>query len=157
MSRKSNHPDPDETPTAPARVVKPRLTLPSVPPTVPPQLDSGLEFMLLLDMIAAGIPTPTFRFYFAKPRRYRSDFAWPAERVLVEVEGGITPYYDRNTGKLRDRGRHLTISGFAEDCRKYNLAAMQGWRVLRFTPSMIEAGEAVPVIKQALGLTKEAA
>jgi hypothetical protein len=48
------------------------------------------------------------------------------------------------------RGRHVTRKGFESDARKYNRAVLLGWKVLRFTPSMIASGEAVRNIRDIL-------
>ena len=75
-------------------------------------------------------PIPEYQ--FAKPRRWRADFALPDSMLLVEIEGGVW------TG-----GRHTRGSGFVADIEKYNAAAMMGWAVLRFTPDMVKKGEAI--------------
>jgi hypothetical protein len=36
-------------------------------------------------------------------------------------------------GVFSEKSRHTTVAGFSEDCRKYNLAIANGWRVLRYT------------------------
>jgi very-short-patch-repair endonuclease len=77
-------------------------------------------------------------FAFHPVRQWRFDFALPARRVAIEVEGGVHMI-----------GRHQRFEGFTEDCRKYNAAALAGWRVLRFTPAMVESGEAAEMIAQA--------
>ena len=59
--------------------------------------------------------------------------------LAVECEGGTY-----------SKGRHVRGEGFAKDCEKYNVAALLGWRVLRFTGSMIYSGEAVTQIEEAL-------
>ena len=88
------------------------------------------EFELHLQ--AFGISGFETEYVFAPPRRYRFDFAWPDYRLAVEIEGGT-----------RHGGRHTRHSGFEEDCRKYNLAAMNGWKVLRFTTEMVHRAEAI--------------
>jgi very-short-patch-repair endonuclease len=120
---------------------------------------TDLEAALVFALRVAGIPLEQEQFYFARAlkRQYRADFAWPEAQLLVECEGGVTPYRDPHTGQLRERGRHLTISGFTADCVKYNLAALLGWRLLRFTPAMVEDGTAVTMIRQALGRQEGAA
>jgi very-short-patch-repair endonuclease len=86
------------------------------------------------------LPEPTREFRFAPPRLWRFDFAWPERHLAVEVEGGIW-----------SSGRHSRGAGFEADCIKYNEAALAGWLVLRVTPGMIDAGEAIDQLKRALG------
>ena len=83
------------------------------------------------------LPEPEREYLFARPRRYRFDYAWVDEMIAVEVEGAVYA-----------KGRHTRGSGYTEDCRKYNLAVLLGWRVLRFTTGMIEAAEHYPVLEQ---------
>ena len=100
---------------------------------------SDLEDLLFQQMQFVGLPTPEREYKFAPPRRYRADFAYPSERLLIEVEGGIW------TG-----GRHSRGAGFTEDAKKYNLAAAMGFRVLRFTGDMIKDGSALKTIEEVL-------
>jgi len=76
---------------------------------------------------------------FDSTRRWRFDFAWIEKMLAVECEGGTFT-----------RGRHTRGAGFEKDCEKYNAAVLAGWRVLRFTASMIDSGDAVEKIKKAL-------
>lgn len=55
-------------------------------------------------------------------RRYRFDFAVPEKKIAVEYEGIIAT-----------KSRHTSIIGYTNDCEKYNLAAVNGWRVIRLT------------------------
>jgi hypothetical protein len=68
--------------------------------------------------------------------------------------GFVQPHRDRLMGaemfSTRRRGRHVTGKGFESDARKYNRAVLLGWRVLRFTASMISSGEAILSISEAL-------
>ena len=64
---------------------------------------------------------------FAPPRRWRFDFAHPASRVAIEIEGGHW-----------SGGRHTRGAGFEADCQKYNTAAALGWYVFRLTTGMIK-------------------
>lgn len=79
---------------------------------------------------------------FAKPRRWRFDFAWPAQRVALEVEGATW-----------SGGRHTRGSGFAADCEKYARAAVLGWRVIRATGCQVKSGEAAGWVHDALRST----
>jgi hypothetical protein len=114
------------------------------------------EETLALHIRAHGLPAPVREFRFAahavgwlgedKPRGatlgnllvrsgladWRFDFAWPEQRLAVEVEGGMW-----------SGGRHNRAAGFAEDCRKYNAATRLGWRVLRYTTEMVTRGQAI--------------
>lgn len=76
---------------------------------------------------------------FYETRRWRFDFAWRAQRVAVEVEGGVW-----------NGGRHVTPKGFISDCEKYTRAALEGWTVLRFVPAKNWTEEAIPLIVEAL-------
>jgi len=55
----------------------------------------------------------------------------------VEIEGGT------RFGK----SRHSRGDGFERDARKYNAAALLGWRILRFTTAMVISGEAIDVVR----------
>lgn len=61
-------------------------------------------------------------FYFAKPRMYRFDWAIPELKIAIEYEGLNC-----------EKSGHITISGYTENCRKYNLALKLGWKVYRYT------------------------
>lgn len=97
---------------------------------------SRLEESLALQIRAAGLPEPAREYRFAPPRRWRADFAWPAHRLLVEVEGGIW-----------SGGRHTRGQGYLDDCTKYNEAAVAGWRLLRVCDRHLQSGEAMRWIK----------
>lgn len=86
-----------------------------------------------------GLPSPEREYRFHSSRKWRLDYAWPAEKVAVEVEGGVW------TG-----GRHTRGAGFLKDCEKYNQAAAMGWRVFRFTPRQVESGEAAAFMQEIL-------
>ena len=65
-------------------------------------------------------------------RRWRFDFAIPAKKIAIEIEGGTWI-----------QGRHSRGSGYESDLTKYNRAAVLGWRILRYTPAMVTAGTAI--------------
>lgn len=97
---------------------------------------SVLEETLALHIRAAKLPAPVRELVFAKPRRWRFDFAWPDHLLAVETEGGTW-----------SGGRHTTGKGFEGDCDKYNQAALLGWTVLRFTGKHVKSGEAISLIE----------
>lgn len=71
-------------------------------------------------------------------RRWRFDFADPASKTAIEIDGGAW-----------SGGRHTRGDGFERDCEKINAATMMGWAVIRLTPQMIERdpeSELVPIM-----------
>lgn len=97
------------------------------------------EETLALHIRAAKLPTPEREYHFAPGRKYRADFAYPDAKLLIEVEGGTWI-----------NGRHNRGIGFERDCEKYNLAALLGFRVVRFTTTMVSDGSAVRALERLL-------
>jgi hypothetical protein len=80
----------------------------------------GHRFTMGLLCQSLGLTAPSPEYQFVSDRKWRFDYAWPAYKVAVEVDGGIL------TG-----GRHTSsISGRLRDIEKLNTAASMGWRVL---------------------------
>lgn len=75
---------------------------------------------------------------FDPKRRWRVDFMLDG-KLAVEVEGGAW-----------SQGRHVRGAGFIADCRKYNALTLAGYRLLRFSTSQVESGEAIDTILEAL-------
>lgn len=105
----------------------------------PGTVESHLEQTLLTLITLEGLPRPVTQFRFHPVRRWRSDLAWPEQKLLVEVEGGIYT-----------SGRHVRGAGYEGDCEKYNEAVLLGYAVLRVTAGQVESGLAVQWIKRAL-------
>ena len=82
------------------------------------------RFLALWQMLTRTPLEREYRFHHA--RKWRLDFAHPATRIGIEIEGGTWV-----------QGRHNRPQGFAADCEKYNSAAELGWRLFRLTPDMI--------------------
>ena len=76
---------------------------------------------------------------FDAVRKWRFDYAWPSQRVAVEIDGGQW---------VRNGGRHNRDS----DREKLNYAAAQGWRVLRFSTQQVDRDPAgcVELLRRAL-------
>ena len=102
---------------------------------------SALENIMALHIRAAKLPEPEREVRFHPQRRWRFDFAWPARRVALEVEGGTW-----------GKSRHTTGSGFRDDCEKYAAAVLLGWRVLRVTSDHVKSGEALQWVEAAMKL-----
>lgn len=101
---------------------------------------SELEFAFETQLKMMSYPIPEREYKFHPDRRFRFDFAWPDYKTALEVEGGV----------WMKRGRHTTGSGFTSDAVKYNLAAIDGWLVLRVTGQMVKNGEAIGFLERAL-------
>lgn len=78
---------------------------------------------------ADGLPMPEPELRFEPTRRWRFDWSWPAQKVALEIEGGVWT-----------TGRHTRPKGFLNDIEKYNHATRLGWRVFRCTPNSIHLG-----------------
>lgn len=59
-------------------------------------------------------------------RKFRFDCANPEKKIAIEIEGAIWTY-----------GRHNQPTGMIQDMEKYNLAVLEGWKVLRYTTDTI--------------------
>jgi very-short-patch-repair endonuclease len=75
-----------------------------------------------------GIPMPIREHKFHPTRKWRFDFAWPDQKIAIEVEGGLF---------LAGGGRHNRGASMKGDMEKYNEAACFGWSVLRYTPDQL--------------------
>ena len=102
---------------------------------------SELEEALVLWLQTSPVPEPVREYRFHATRKWRFDFAWPVQKIAVEVEGGSWV-----------GGAHTRGQGFEKDCVKYAEAAIAGWRVIRVTGNMIEDGRAISYIERALGV-----
>lgn len=85
------------------------------------------------------LPPGERNFRFSPPRRWKFDFAWPGAKVALEVEGGTWI-----------SGRHSRGKGYEQDAEKYNMAATQGWMVLRATTDMVVDNRAADWVRLAL-------
>lgn len=95
-----------------------------------PSQRSHLEERLALYFLRNQLPAPIRNYRFAPPRFWRFDFAWPERGLIaVEIEGGVFIH-----------GGHSRGVDFTDDCEKYNIAALLGWRVYRFTVKQFESG-----------------
>jgi len=68
-------------------------------------------------IVRQRLPIPERQFWLPG-RRYRLDYAWPAARLAVEVDG-----YES----------HSDLDAFRDDRERQNVLVLLGWTVLRFT------------------------
>lgn len=86
-----------------------------------------------------GLPVPTAEYRFCPERRWRADYAWVEQKVILEVEGGVWT-----------RGRHTRGAGFLGDLEKYNWATIMGYRLLRVTPQTLRTAATAEMIRLVL-------
>ena len=101
------------------------------------KMTKAQTFLLMLK--ARKMPTPTPEFVFHPTRKFRFDYAWPDARLALEVEGGVW-----------SRGAHGRGTGIVRDMEKSTLAAGEGWRIIRVTPSNLATSDTIDHIHRAL-------
>lgn len=105
---------------------------------------SDIEELFAFQLKALGFGSALTReLRFHPVRMWRFDFADVANKIAIEIEGGLKGF-----------GRHQQPKGFADDCEKYNEAALLGWMVLRVTPKMVATGQAFVYYERALALKR---
>jgi hypothetical protein len=87
---------------------------------------------------AGGLPDLVPEYRFHPKRKWRFDFAWPASRIAVEINGGVWV-----------QGRHNRGKGYLADLEKMNAAQAAGWRVGQFTPQ--QTAEMVAWLEEVFG------
>ena len=99
---------------------------------------SDLESELALFLRINEFPAWETEHRFHPKRKWRFDFAWPEQRVALEVQGGIH----------MAKSGHNTASGITRDCEKANEAVVLGWKVLSVTADQIRDGSAVDWLRR---------
>lgn len=91
-----------------------------------------LDNTIIIESILKELNLEYVREYkFHPKRRFRFDFAILKLKIGIEYEGGIYNF-----------GRHVRGRSYTSDCIKYNLAQIEGWKVLRYTVNMVEENPA---------------
>lgn len=94
--------------------------------------------MMFVKIVKSSIGLDVEKEYrFHPERKWRFDYAIPAIRLAIEVEGGVW------TG-----GRHTSSKGFLGDMEKYNEAALLGWCLIRTTPDQLLTSKTIDLIKR---------
>ena len=102
-------------------------------------MTSALEDTFAFQLNAAGL-TGYVREYQAIPgRKFRFDFCFKRERLLIEINGGTY-----------NGGSHGRGVGINRDYEKHNLAVINNWRVLSFDTKQVKSGAALQVTEQLL-------
>jgi len=112
---------------------------PAPDPKIKRAFDRAEVFLRALEV--RGLPRPEREHKFDAKRRWRFDYAWPQQMIVLEVEGGVW------TG-----GRHTRGAGFLKDVEKYNRAAVLGWRLVRVTPDKLVSAGTFEMLREIFGL-----
>ena len=102
-------------------------------------MTSTLEELFAFQATAAGLPAFEREVCVIPGRKFRFDFAFIEQKLLVEIQGGTY-----------NGGAHGRGVGINRDYEKGNLAVMHGWRVLQFDTKQVKSGEALNVTEKIL-------
>jgi very-short-patch-repair endonuclease len=97
---------------------------------------SNLEQMFAIKLKQRNLPEPVREYRPIPGRRFRIDFSYPDQKLAIELEGGTW-----------SGGRHTRGAGFRNDCLKYALLTLAGWKVLRFTTDMVSDDTALDMVE----------
>ena len=83
-----------------------------------------------------GLPAPELEYRFAKSigRNFRADLAWPALKLLLEIDGGAHA--------IRKRQEQTVLRG--------QVAQSLGYRIITVLPGQVRNGEALKLVEDAL-------
>jgi hypothetical protein len=120
---------------------------------------SLLEDVFLAQMVAAGIQEPERQVYFCpskmfpedhplhriglgprgrRKRVFHFDFAWPAEMLYVEIDGGQWS---------RGKAAHGFGRQFTSDRTKSSLALLCGWRGISLATEHVDSGQGLALVE----------
>lgn len=88
---------------------------------------SSLELIVINRLNALKFPPCEREYHWHPTRKFRSDFVWKKEKIIIEAEGGIW-----------QNMRHNRAPGFINDCIKYNEAQLLGYTVYRITTGNLD-------------------
>ena len=73
-------------------------------------------------------------------RKYRGDAINRSKKIVVEIDGGLHPFYMTLKDGRRVKatsGGHSSVAGIERDMQKSNFLAVNGWKLLRYTPECL--------------------
>lgn len=83
-----------------------------------------------------GGPPLEQEYRFHPRRRWRFDFALPARKLAIEINGGVWT-----------SGRHTRGQGYLRDREKVNAAQLAGWRVFELGTGQVSAGSVRQIVE----------
>lgn len=97
------------------------------------------ERVFLRHLMALGLDAPIPEHRFHPERKWRWDYAYPASKLAIEVDGGVWV-----------GGKHGRGSGIVKDHEKRNAGAVLGWRLLLVQPKQLMDPETARLVYRAL-------
>lgn len=91
---------------------------------------SSAQILMGIHLRELGVSEVTHEFQIDPARRWRADLALPAQRILIECDGGM------------HTGGHKRGAALEDDYLKQGTAQMLGWKFLRFSNRQVLQGEA---------------
>lgn len=101
-----------------------------------------IDSLVIAQAKEAYLKTPVAELMFAKPRKWRFDYAFLDWKIALEIDGGLF---------LKGGGRHNRGASMLKDYEKLNTAACMGWKVIHLTPQQVRRGELTRWLKLATG------
>lgn len=110
-------------------------------PRVPSQLEELFAAAMPreLEELAAGVARE-YEFGACLARKWRFDFAWPDQRIAVELDGG----------SYLPMSRHGSGPGRDDEVIRDAAATLLGWRVFRVTRAVLKSGACWSWLRHAL-------
>lgn len=99
---------------------------------------TGLNTQLRAKRLPQG--TPEFRFH--PTRKWRYDLGFPAQGLVVDIDGGAWLHKHGKTAHSHGQGK-----GFERDREKDAEAHLLGFRVVRFSVKQVKTGRAFSVLE----------
>ena len=124
------------TPRKPAKPSKPS------PKAIARQMGATARDKVFLAVLRQQkVAEPVAEATFHPERKWRWDWSWPAQKVALEVQGGIW---------AKGRSAHSSGTGLRRDMEKFSAAACLGWRILLVEPNQLATIGTATAIRQAL-------
>ena len=102
-------------------------------------MTSALENLFAMQLDAAGLTGYVREFAAIPGRKFRFDFAFVRERLLVEINGGTY-----------NGGAHGRGVGINRDYEKFRLGQACGWEVYPFDTKEVKNGTALATVEKYL-------
>ena len=92
------------------------------------------QFDALWAILRGPVLEQEYRFH--PIRKWRFDYACPAARIAIELNGGVW-----------SGGRHVRGAGYLRDREKINAAQLMGWRVIELGTGAVTDANLEPIIE----------